>query len=128
MRYLIRFVLCASLFALAAPAWAAPFVVADSYVAPAVIPDSFKYALDGGAEVSVPPFSGTMADGTVLVNTVHVDVGSVAVGAHTISVKACKAATIWNPEVCSAPVPFTFTRPGAPVAPSAPTGIGLASQ
>lgn len=44
------------------------------------------------------------------------DVGTIAVGTHSINVVACKTDVTWG-EVCSAAVPFSFTRPAAPVAP-----------
>jgi hypothetical protein len=123
MRRILVALLLVALFA--APAFASPFIIADSYTAPAVIPDYFKMTVDGGAEFQIPLFSGTMADGTVLQNTVHYDVGSVAVGAHVVTVKACKVGSIWQGEVCSVASPFSFTRP-APIAPPGEiTGLSL---
>ena len=103
-----------SIFA-CATSWASPFVVCDPYTTNP--PDYFKVTLDAGTTQQVtiygtPPY-------------LHFDVASVAVGSHTIKAKACDAATLWNPEVCSAETTFTFTRPSAPVTPAAPSNIGL---
>ena len=118
-----RFLVAGILLLLAAPAFAAPFVICDSYVAPAVLPDAFRVSVDGAAEVVSLPFSGTTADGTVLANAVHFDVGSVAVGAHTVSVKACKDYGVWG-VACSAASPFSFSKP-AVTAPGILTGTSL---
>lgn len=105
---------------------ASPFLVCDSYVAPADIPDYFKVSVDGGAEVQSPLWSGT--GGTppqTFTNAIHYDVGSMSVGAHVVNIKACNAPDpIWNmPEACSAATPFSFTRPpSGGVAPSGATG------
>lgn len=106
-------------------AFAAPHVYSDSYTSPAVIPDSFKVILDGGAEVSISPWSGTLPDNSTRTNALRFDVGTVTVGSHAISVKACKNATIWDPEVCSASTPFSFSRPAPPVPPGEPSGFTL---
>lgn len=45
------------------------------------------------------------------------DVATIAVGPHTIQVAACKTDAVWG-ELCSSTVPFTFTRPAAPLSPS----------
>ena len=105
-------------------ALAAPFIVSDAYVAPAVIPDYFKVSLDGGAVTQSPAYQEPGTQRWIL----HFDVGSVSVGSHTLAVSACKAATMWGPEACSSSVNFPFARPAAVVAPAAPTGIALASQ
>ena len=107
----MRRILFALLLALAVPllAEAAPFVVCDSYTT-GVIPDTFRVSLDGAAEVVSPRWSGTTEDGTVLTNVVHFDVGTVAVGAHSVAVKACKVDPLWG-EACSLASPFAFTRP-----------------
>jgi len=120
----MRRILFVLLFTLAVPVGvhAAPFAVADSYTT-GVIPDTFKVSLDGAAEIASPAFSGTMSDGTVLTNTLHFDVGAVTVGAHSLTVKACKDNGVWG-EACSAASPFSFTRP-ALAAPAIPTGTSL---
>src|SRR3989304_10160425 len=107
----MRRILFALLLALAVPllAEAAPFVVCNSYTS-GVITDTFRVSLDGAPEVVSPRWSGTTDDGTVLTNVVHFDVGSVTVGAHSVTVKACKDNGVWG-EACSAASPFSFTRP-----------------
>src|SRR3989304_352362 len=107
----MRRILFALLLALAVPllAEAAPFLVCASYTS-GVIPDTFRVSLDGAAEVVSPRWSGTTEDGTVLTNVVHFDVGTVAVGAHSVAVKACKVDPLWG-EACSLASPFAFTRP-----------------
>ncbi len=106
----------------AGPAQASPFLVSDSYVT-GVIPDHFLVSLDGSTEVVSAPWSGTLRDGTALTNAVHFDLGSVSVGAHSVTVRACGSDAVWG-ESCSALVPFSFTRPVL-VAPNTPTGTQL---
>ena len=110
--------------ALAGSAWASPFVVSAPYTAPAVIPDYFKVVLDGAAAVNSPAYQVPTTSNYIL----HFDVGGVTVGSHTVSVQACKAATLWGPEACSASVNFPFARPATVVAPAGPSGIGLSAQ
>jgi len=117
-------ILLGSLLLFALPAWASPFVVSAPYTAPAVIPDYFKVVLDTAASVNSPAFQVPATSNYIL----HFDVGGVTVGSHTLSVQACKAATLWGPEACSASVNFPFGRPASQVAPAVPSGIGLASQ
>lgn len=109
-----RILLALLLLALPALGSASPFLTADSYTT-GVIPSAFRVSVDGAPEVSSPAFTGTMDDGTSLVNTLHYDVGSVTVGPHAVNVKSCKDNGVWG-EACSAAVPFSFTRPalGAP--------------
>src|SRR3990167_7562831 len=120
----MRRILLALLLALAMPAalHAAPFVIADSYTT-GVIPDTFRLSLDGAPEVASPAFSGTTSDGTVLTNTLHFDVGAVAIGNHSLTVRACKGDAVWG-EACSPSVPFSFTRPTV-AAPNSITGTQL---
>jgi len=120
----MRRILLTVLLALAVPvaAHAAPFVVADSYTT-GVIPDAFKVSLDGAPDVVSPAFSGTMSDGTVLTNTLHFDVGTVTVGNHSLTARACKDYGVWG-EACSAAGPFSFTKPVL-TAPSTVTGTQL---
>ena len=121
MRILI---LLGSLLLFAVPAWASPFVVSAPYTAPAVIPDYFKVVLDGAPPVNSPAYQVPATSNYIL----HFDVGSVTVGSHTLSVQACKAATLWGPEACSAAANFPFARPATVVAPAGPSGIGLSAQ
>jgi len=125
----MRRILLALLLALAMPAalHAAPFVITDSYTAPAVIPDRFRVSFDGGVETVLLPFSGTMTDGTVLTNAVRYDLVGITVGAHTVKIRACKGDPVWG-EACSPTplTPFSFTKPAPPVAPPLePTGLSL---
>ena len=113
-----------SLLLLVSIAWASPFVVSAPYTAPAVIPDHFKVVLDGAAAVNSPAYQVPTTSNYIL----HFDVGSVTVGSHTLSVQACKAATLWGPEVCSTQVNFPFGRPATVVAPAGPSGIGLSAK
>jgi len=124
MRRILIALLLLAVFPVAA--LAAPFVIADSYTAPAVIPDRFRLTFDGGAEQVFAPFSGTMADGTVLANTVHFDLVGITTGAHAVSIKACKGDPLWSQEVCSVASPFSFAKPAPPAGPPlAPTGMTL---
>jgi len=113
-----------SLLLLVSIAWASPFVVSAPYTAPAVIPDYFKVVLDATPAVNSPAYQVPTTSNYIL----HFDVSGVTVGTHTLSVQACKAATLWGPEACSASVNFPFGRPASQVAPTVPSGIGLASQ
>ena len=103
---------------------AAPFVVSNDYLTSGVVPDRFRVTLDSGSEVLSSPWTGSDGNGVAHVNTLHFDVGTVSVGTHTVSAKACKTGDpLWGPaEVCSVATPFSFPRPSAPVAPLAPTG------
>jgi hypothetical protein len=64
-------------------AFASPFVVCDPYLTTEVQPTSFTVTLDAGNPVSSSPVAVT--GGLIL----KYDVGTVALGAHTIKVKAC---------------------------------------
>jgi len=103
---------------------AAPFVVSDPYTAPAVIPDYFKVVLDTATSVNSPAYQVPGTSNYIL----HFDVGTISVGVHDVKVQACKAATLWGPEACSAQVNFSLARPASQAAPLVPSGIGLASQ
>jgi len=109
---------------LATFAWPSPFVISAPYTAPAVIPDYFKVVLDATPAVNSPAYQVPATSNYIL----HFDVGGVTVGSHTLSVQACKAATLWGPEACSAAVNFPFVRPATTVAPAGPSGIGLSAQ
>jgi hypothetical protein len=102
---------------------AGPFLRCDQYTSNP--PDYFKVFMDNGSAVQSPIFVYTGETGAAL----HYDLSSVAVGSHTAKAQACKAATTWGPEVCSADsVPFTFTRPAPSVAPTAPVGTRIVTQ
>ncbi len=105
---------------------AAPFVVCDPYLGTGVQPDNFKVVLDGTASNSSPQ---TVPEGVRL----HMDIGSVSVGSHSMTVSACKTypADEWNPnpvEACSAAAVFAFTRPAEGTSPSAPASIRLSNE
>lgn len=107
-----------------AVAEAAPFLVSDPYTAPAVIPDYFKVVVDTAASVNSPVYQVPGTSNYIL----HHDAGAVSIGSHTAKVQACKAATAWGPEACSAQINFTFVRPAVQQAPLDVSGIGLAAQ
>lgn len=96
-------------------AFTSPFIVCDPYLPTEVQPTNFVIVLDTGSPISVVPVAGI--GGLIL----KYDVGGVAVGPHTVKVKACVTDPAWG-EACSAEVPFTFTRPANP---SLPRGISL---
>src|SRR3990172_8779055 len=112
-------ILIALLLTLVAPlaVQASPFVVSAPYTAPAVIPDYFKVVLDATPAVNSPAYQVPTTSNYIL----HFDVSGVTVGTHTLSVQACKAATLWGPEACSASVNFPFGRPASQVAPTVPS-------
>lgn len=113
---------------LASPAFSAPFLACASYVESAVVPDRFKLTMDGGAEIILPLWNGTV-EGVAYKNIFHYDLVGLTVGNHVASVKACKGDPLWAQEVCSTATPFSFTKPSPPVAaPSAATGILLLPQ
>jgi len=121
MRILILLI---SLLLFTVPAWASPFVVSDPYTAPAVIPDYFKVVLDTAASVNSPAYQVPTTSNYIL----HFDVGGVTIGSHSVKVQACKAATVWGQEACSAQVNFPFTRPSATIVPGDPTNLMLSPQ
>jgi hypothetical protein len=90
--------------------FAAPFLVCDPYLPTEIQPTSFVLVIDGGNPISLVPVAG--APGTTGL-ILKYDVGGVAVGSHTVKVKACVNDPAWG-EACSAEVPFTFTKPVAP--------------
>ena len=96
---------------------AAPFIVCDPYLPTEMQPTSFVLIIDGGSPISVSPSSFTGGVGLIL----EYDVGGVAVGSHTVKIKACVTDSVWG-EACSAEVPFVFTKPATP---SLPKGISL---
>lgn len=106
----------------AGSAWANPFIVCDAYIAGQV--DYFKVTVDAAAPAQSPVYQVPATTNYIL----HFDVGGVSIASHAIKVQACKAATMWGPEACSAQTNFTFARPADPVAPPPPSAIGLASQ
>jgi hypothetical protein len=100
---------------------ASPFLRCDQYTTGA-IPSYFKVSMDGGAYVQSPTYVYPNETGVSL----HYDLGSLAVGNHTVKVQACIGASDWDVEVCSADsLPFVFTKPAAGLAPGVPAHIKL---
>ena len=66
------------------------------------------YKLTGAAWL--PATIPARADGSV-----KIDVAESPVGASTIAAAACVSDPIWG-ELCAAPTPFGYTRPGSPAA------------
>lgn len=89
-------------------ATAAPFMVCDPQAGVTF------YKLTGPAWL--PTNVPAQPDGSL-----RVDVATAIVGVNNTTVQACRTTSEW-PEVCSAAVPFVFTRPAAP---SSPAGIKL---
>lgn len=91
------------------PAFAAPSLVCD----PQAGVTYYKITGDAYWTASVP----AQADGSV-----RTDLAGIPSGTHSIKVAACKNDPLWG-EQCSAAIPFDFTRPTVP---GAPTNMGLA--
>jgi hypothetical protein len=113
MKTLITIFLC--LFA--ANVYAAPFVVSDAYPAADTQPDGFTVSVDGGAVVESA--ADTVAPGSV---RFKFDVGSMAPGNRTLTVKAYKDYPAPFGRKESTPANFTFTSPATP---SGATGLRL---
>ena len=74
-----------------------------------------SYVLTGSSWV--PSTAAALSDGSL-----KLDVAGSSVGVNTVNISACSSNdAVWG-VLCSAPVPFTFTRPAVP---SAPTGMAL---
>jgi hypothetical protein len=116
----ILFVIC--LVLIPTLLWAAPFLVCDPYAAGANQPTFFKVSLDGGSETNTPAYATT---GGVMV---HYDVGSVSIGVHTWTVRACIETDPWGGGGCSATAPFSSTRHAVGSGPSIPTGTALSDH
>ena len=95
--------------------FAAPFLVCDPYPSTVAQPTHFILIIDGGSPIRSTP--QTTPEGVRL----YYDLATISPGTHTVSVKACAGGELWG-EVCSAEVPFVFTRPSSP---SAPRNISL---
>lgn len=99
--------LLAALAALALPAFAAPFLVAD-------LPDQTTthctLSLDGGAYGVDVPVTGTPKE------CKH-DLAAVGNGQHTATLKAIKVDPVWGRLESAPSAPFAFARPAAPSAP-----------
>ena len=112
MKFMVKFLIALFLIGglLCGPAviWASPFLICDPQAGVT------HYALTGPGwvPVSVP----AQGDGSI-----KMDVAGSAVGANSLTVAACKDDLTWG-ELCSAFVPFVFTRPSAP---ASPANIGL---
>lgn len=113
--------------------WASPFTVVDFQA------DVSYYRADtDGVVINVTPQNGwvqndklyfTDPGGTRTPVHVLVDDASLTVGGHTQKFRACKTATLWESERCSADsVPLAFTKPPAGTVPNAPTGTKLVAQ
>lgn len=103
-------------------AMAAPFLICDAYPSGASQPTFFKVSLDGASEVNTSAYATT---GGVMI---HYDVGSVSVGVHSWTVRACIETDPWGGGGCSATAPFSSTRHAAGSGPITPTGTALSAQ
>ena len=81
-------------------AFCSPFLVCDPQAA------ITHYKITG--DPYWPGNAPAQADGSL-----KADLGSISMGTHNIQIAACKTDTTWG-EVCSATVPFSFTRPAVP--------------
>ena len=121
----MKFIIALLLVLIPAVAFGAPFVRCDQYIGAMGDPDYFKIFIDSGAAITTPTFvyAGETGD------SIHYDLVSLPVGQHTIKVQACKAATLWQAEVCSADSsPLVLTRPVPVVATHVPVRLGLSAQ
>ena len=92
-------------------AMAAPFIVCDPQT-------GVQYYKVTGPAWTTSPVTA-QADGSI-----KVDVATSTVGVNSLTFAACRGDAIWG-EACSTFVPFVFTRPVAPVAPTLPANIRL---
>jgi hypothetical protein len=104
----VSFVFAILLFA--SFSFAGPFLVCDPNAGVGY------YKLTGPAWVPTTNVTA-QADGSI-----KLDVSAATVGVNALTVAACKADATWG-ELCSVTVPFSFTRPALP---TAPTTIKLA--
>ena len=92
----------------AAPAWAAPFLVAD-------LPDQStthcRLSLDGAAFGPDVPVSGTP-------KVCRFDMAPTEVGAHSARAVAVNADPVWGRQESAPSAPFAFTRPSGPAVPA----------
>ncbi len=96
----ILLLVLALVLAMAGMAFASPFLVCDPQTGVT------SYKLTGPAWV--PATSAAIADGSI-----RMDVAAATIGSNALTVAACKTDPIWG-ELCSAAVPFSFTRPASP--------------
>lgn len=99
-----RLVLILAILAMATMVQAAPFLVCD----PQSGVTSYKFT----GPAWFPLTTAAQTDGSV-----RLDIVASPTGVTSITVAACKTDSVWG-EVCSATVPFSFTRPSAPTSPS----------
>lgn len=106
MKRIILVILAILLFAFNVEA--SPFITCDPYIVTETQPTVFEVVMDGGAKVDSLPVGAML----------KFDVGSVSVGSHSVSIKACTDNTAegWG-RLCSSAVPFVFTRPSTPSIP-----------
>lgn len=99
-------------------ATAAPFLVCD----PQAGITTYKLTVTNGGVQLAWALPGTVAaqsDGSL-----RLDIANAPVGTNSLTVAACSIDETWG-EVCSAAIPFSFTRPQL-TAPSIPVGLRLA--
>ena len=99
------------LLIVASGAIAAPFIISDAQT-------GVQYYKVTGPAWVVSPVTA-QPDGSV-----RMDVSSSTVGVNSLTFAACKGDAIWG-EACSTFVPFSFTRPALPIAPSIPVNLRL---
>ena len=84
--------------------FASPFLVSDPPLSGETKPNLYKITGPGW----VPPVCGVELDGSL-----KADLSGSPVGTTQLTVTACNNDPVWG-EVCSDPVPFTYTRPQQP--------------
>ena len=89
---------------MATQAWANPFIVCDPQATVT------HYKVTGAAWV--PATVPAQTDGSI-----KMDISTAPVGTSNLNFSACRDDAIWG-EQCSVTAPFSFTRPGTPVAPT----------
>lgn len=104
---MIRLILLCLLVMFAGLVRAAPFVVADVVAGVS----SCGTVLDGGAKVNVVVATGT--------TQCKFDLVGIAAGSHTVTMTAIAVNDpVWGSQETAPSLPFTFTKPAAPVVPS----------
>jgi hypothetical protein len=105
MRKLVFTFMVMAALSMAVSAQANPFIVCDPQAGVST------YKVTGASWVTSPVVA--QPDGSI-----HMDISTAPVGTSNLNFSACWVDPVWG-ELCSVTVPFSFTRPGAPVTPKA---------
>jgi hypothetical protein len=96
------------------PLEASPRIISDPPPVGSIIPDTFEWV---GVPAPLPASNPALPDGSA-----NYDLVNSPVGTFPITVRVCKSDPLWG-KLCSAYVPFSWTRPSGP---SDPAGLRAA--